>query len=207
MDDVDGAPTAAAGAGRPFPRHRRLAAGAVVVALACGVVGWEQYRAVGSTVVAGDDSRTPGGVGCMPWAGPFMVLDAPVLANQTGRTVHVSSVVPAATPGIRVHEIRIVPPSPDIVFATAYDPADPGWDDTSVVGPEGLTLEPGEVVNLAYVLEVDRTGGSYPYSTVTYDVGTFSYRATYPGANLVLSTSVAECTDSAMNRLLAARIP
>ncbi|MFE5292113.1 hypothetical protein ACFQ8T_08035 [Isoptericola sp. NPDC056618] len=207
MDDrVDRARTTAR-TGRPFPRHRLPIAVAVVVALACGVGGWAHYRAVGSSLVYGDELRTTAGIGCMPWDGPLQVLDAPVLSNTTGATVHVSKVEPAATPGLRVHEVRVVPPSPDVVFGTEYDPEDPGWQETSVVGPEGITLEPGERVQLASVLEVDRDGGSFPYSTVTYEVGPYSYRATYPGANMVLPTTTTECSEAAMNQLGAAPIP
>ncbi|MFD6135543.1 hypothetical protein [Isoptericola sp. NPDC060257] len=207
MDDrVDRARTTAR-TGRPFPRHRLPIAVAAVVALACGVGGWAHYRAVGSSLVHGDELRTAAGIGCMPWDGPLQVVDAPVLSNTTGATVHVSKVEPAATPGLRVHEVRVVPPSPDVVFGTEYDPEGPGWEETSVVGPEGITLEPGERVQLAYVLEVDRDGGWFPYSTVTYEVGPYSYRATSPGANMVLPTTRAECSEAAMNQLGAAPIP
>ncbi|MFI2295721.1 hypothetical protein [Isoptericola sp. NPDC019571] len=207
MDDrVDMARTTAR-TGRPFPRHRLPITVAVVVALACGVGGWAHYRAVGSSLVHGDDLRAPGAGSCVPWDGPLQVNEAPTLSNTTGATVHVSKVEPAATPGLRVHEVRVVPPSPDVVFGTAYDPEDPGWEETSVVGPEGITLKPGETVRLAYVLEVDRDGGSFPYSTVAYEVGPYSYRATYPQAVMVLPTTTAECSQEAMNQLAAEPIP
>ena len=130
-----------------------------------------------------------------------------MLSNTTGATVHVSKVEPAATPGLRVHEVRVVPPSSDVVFGAEYDPEDPGWEETSVVGPAGITLEPGKWVQLAYVLEVDTDGGSFPYSTVAYEVGPYHYRATYPGANMVLPTTRSECSEAAMNQLGAAPIP
>lgn len=207
MDGGVDRPSTTAHIGRPFPRHRLPIAVAVVVALGCGLGGWAHYRSVGSSLVYGDELRTAAGIGCMPWDGPLQVVDAPVLSNTTGATVHVSRVEPAGTPGLRVHEVRIMPPSPDIVFGTEFDPQDPGWEATSVVGPEGITLEPGEWVQLAYVLDVDTSGGSFPYSTVSYEVGPYSYRATYPQAVMVLPTTRVECSEAAMNQLGAAPIP
>ena len=207
---VDGGvdrPSTTARTGGPFPRHRLPIAVAALAILACGVGGWAHYRAVGSSLVWGDELRTAAGIGCMPWDGPLQVVDAPVLSNTTGATVHVSRIEPAATPGLAVHEVRIVPRSPDIVFGTEFDPQDPGWEATSVVGPAGITLEPGEWVQLAYVLDVDTSGGSFAYSTVSYEVGPYSYRATYPGANMVLPTTRAKCSDAAMERLGASPIP
>ncbi|MFI2102825.1 hypothetical protein ACH436_06000 [Isoptericola sp. NPDC019693] len=206
VSEVDGA-LPAPRAGRPFPRHRLPIAGAAVLMLACGLGGWAHYRAVGSSLIYGDELRTAAGIGCMPWDGPLQVVDAPVLSNTTGATVHVSRIQPAGTPGLRVHEVRVVPPSPEIVFGAEYDPDDPGWAGTSVVGPEGITLEPGESVQLAYVLDVDTSGGSFAYSTVSYEVGPYSYHATYPGANMVLPTTRAKCSEAAMERLGASPIP
>ena len=193
--------------GRPFPRHRLPIAVAALVILAGGVGGWAHYRAVGSSLVYGDELRTPGAVSCVPWDGPLQVDEAPTLSNATGATVHVSRIEPAGTSGLRVHEVRIMPPSPDIVFGTEFDPQDPGWEATSVVGPEGITLEPGEWVQLAYVLDVDTSGGSFPYSTVSYEVGPYAYRATYPQAVMVLPTTRAKCSDAEMERLGASPIP
>ncbi|MCK0116480.1 hypothetical protein MWU57_05500 [Isoptericola sp. S6320L] len=135
------------------------------------------------------------------------MVDAPVLANRTGHTVHVRGVQLGASHGVRIHEVRAVPVSSEIVYGQAYDPAHPAWADTSVIGPDGITLQPGAVVHLAYVLDVDRTGGSFPYSVVTYTVGPLGYRATYPGANAVLPAGEADCSGGVMEQLAAHSIP
>ncbi|NOW01206.1 hypothetical protein [Isoptericola chiayiensis] len=175
--------------------------------LVLAAVCWIGYRAVGASLVPGDGDPHPAGVGCVTWKGPLMVIDGPVLSNRTGHTVHVSDVDVPDAEGIRLHEIRTVSTSSDVVFGAAYDPADPGWAGTERVGPEGITIAPDVVSRLAYIVEADTAGGSYPYSLVEYRIGPLTYRATYPGANAVMPRGGPSCTPAVADRLQDARIP
>jgi len=119
-------PGSAEDAGRARWFRRREPLIGIVGVLVLAAVCWIGYRAVGASLVPGDGDPHPAGVGCVTWKGPLMVIDGPVLSNRTGHTVHVSDVDVPDAEGIRLHEIRTVSTSSDVVFGAAYDPADPG---------------------------------------------------------------------------------
>ena len=200
------------GSGTSGERPRRRPRWALPVALAAVVAvvavgGWASYRAIGGPDVAGGDGDGYSAA-CLPFDGQVQVHDGAWLHNDTGHTVRVTDVEPRSPRGIRVREVRVVtgPDTEGLLTGVAYDPADPVWDRSVVLGEDGYELAPDATVMAVLVAEIDPGGAAWLGSAVSYRVGLLPYVGRYPLATAVLPEGVRSCPDDIVERIEAGEL-
>jgi hypothetical protein len=151
-------------------RRRWLAAGTAVAVVGAGVAGGWWWT--------GQPSLAAGGYGmCLVPDGPTVVLEGAYLANETRFGARVLAVEPRHTDGFDLREVRVGPVelNEELVMGGPYDPADPASERTTVLGDEGVVVDPGETLVAWLVADVDPAGAFMDGVTVQYRVGPFPH--------------------------------